>query len=1356
MARSEAPISVVSAFTGNWSRRKDSVAFVSLGCRHDIAAVAAQRARFARSQCHGEADPAGCGGDEPDAKSGIAFDARFSEGCACTEAGAVHGCLSWGRLASCCAHYSEVLRAAALRREAARRPLPGSTGARSGDQQHGRGASDGERGRPRALLWLDGLDLLAVAVATGACLCAGVVVVPVAPPRSSSRAELDRGKRAGELLDGRLQQSLTHLARAAARVLDVVKPSIIISTERSLGKLGPPASLCGASPWARTVETILLAPAEFWSLPPAPPDWQAPVVSDSSAWAVLQCTSGSTRRPRAVVLTHGNLAAACRNIVAGFAVDEVALLSWLPLYHDMGFIGHVAVPFWCAATGGQRCCSTLLPTQQFLSDPALWLLAAGATGCNVSGGPNFSYDLCTQHVTDDDLDNAEVDLSQWSVVYNGADRIAPATVGRFHGRFARWGLSTTAVPCYGLAEAVLYVSSCKYDASVPGGSGDACVAVAAKVGGGAGAADDDELPVLAPVERMPCGRASDFLELRIVSPTSCREVLREGEVGEVWLKGGAVSSVGYLDEPELTTMTFNGELHGAHRDGGGFLRTGDLGFLRRGQLYIVGRMRDSMQVRGRTHVSADLEETAFGSHVGLRPRSVAFLRDGDGEGNSVVLLQEVSRSLLRRLELGSSPDGARALAAMAHSMGDAARQAIAQRHGVVVDAVVLLRPGAVLTTTSGKVMRTATANAFLRGDLLQSTLLVVEAPKVTLVPTPPGAPVDEAGSLALAATVGWVFGGRADRAFVDRIADVRLCDAGLDSLQLVRLHGAFRARYGEAISLDDLTRMTSRELAALDRSTAPPEIGVDLAARCSEVWDTLVGDAWSSRTAVSSHTGQESPRHVLLTGATGFVGAFLLHHVLSVSDSRGVQVTCLVREVTGLSLRDRLQRNLSLYGLELSAELEARVHVVKGDVTQPNLGMECSRARDSLQRSIDVVIHCAAVDSFVQPYEVVARTNVDGTARVLAFAAGCEGIAHVAHISSCGAALAAQSAPTDRTRGLYNGYSQSKLVAEGLCARARADGAPVTAYRLGYLVDTTDAPVAEEDTVEQVLLLCADMRAVPSMPGATLDLCPVTFAVETVWRRVLASALGGPGSLGTTASSSSSGSSGESLTWGRRLGVEGVGGRLPGWLHRVHHPDPVPWRSVVSALLGAIESRDAAESPGRRGSIGSTTAEQNLAVITVLPLADWLKQARRGILDTVPATTWPSLGAIDSTGGDAAAGALGAGVTEGAGGAGGASVDVPSGGGGGASSRLGGSAEGGAVDASAASCCGAGRYSLLPLLSDALPAQLAVLFSAPGEEGGAGVHSAAGTAVESERGAESEVSPWTETSLTEYITSVLA
>lgn len=411
-------------------------------------------------------------------------------------------------------------------------------------------------------------------------------------------------------------------------------------------------------------------------------DWELPDGVEGADVALLQFTSGSTGDPKGVVVTHANLShnTACIERVYGLT-SQTPVGGWIPLYHDMGLMGQLLPALVLGAT------AVLLSPTAFAKRPRMWLQTISRHRVHYSASPDFGYELCLDRMTDADV--ATLDLSCWKVAANGSEPVIASTLRAFTERFSPVGFDGAAfTPSYGMAEATVYVSGepdpRPLTRSVSGAALEAGRLVAAS-------GDDDATEVV------NCGRPDDFT-CRVVDPVTLR-VLPEGEVGEIWLAGPSVGA-GYWGRPDATAEQF--EAHTAEGEGP-FLRTGDLGALVDGGLYVTGRAKEVVIIHGRNIYPQDVEHSIRAELRELASLSGAAFAVADDAGrDAMVVLHEVRG---RR-------DG-EALRSLMMSI----QQLVARDFGVVPSEVHLLRPGAVRKSTSGKVQRTTMRELHLAQEL---------------------------------------------------------------------------------------------------------------------------------------------------------------------------------------------------------------------------------------------------------------------------------------------------------------------------------------------------------------------------------------------------------------------------------------------------------------------------------------------------------------------------------------------------------------------------------------------------------------------------------------------------------------
>ncbi|QDU91227.1 Phthiocerol/phenolphthiocerol synthesis polyketide synthase type I PpsA [Pirellulimonas nuda] len=507
-------------------------------------------------------------------------------------------------------------------------------------------ARRGAQGEPVLLVFPEGIDFVS---ALFGCFYAGAIATPINPPRKNRKAAR---------LAAVVRDSGARMALVDATTLDLLRP------------------LIDADPLLAALEWVSLDAA-------AGGDAAEARLPDPHSPAFLQYTSGSTGQPKGVVVSHANLIENQRLIRAAFGQDEsIVVAGWLPAFHDMGLVGNLLHPL---ALGGSL---VFMPPLAFLQKPIRWLRAISDYGVTCTGGPDFALDLCVRETTQ--AERAGLDLSRLQVLFNGAEPVRAATVRAFTEAFAPYGFRPEALcPCYGMAETTLLVSGSRKTATprvvevdpqrlalgefVPTDASDARALV------GSGPVDANvRAAIVDPETGRPCG---------------------PGQIGEVWLAGPTVAA-GYWKNARATEEAFHAVL--ASDPTLRYLRTGDLGVLHDGELFVTGRLKDLLIVHGANHYPQDIEATAAGAHAAVAGCVGAAITVGE-ESEGVALVQEVQRQWLRRLPTDE--------------VAAAIVRAVAEEHQLEITRVTFVRPGAVPKTSSGKTQRRATRDLLLVGGL---------------------------------------------------------------------------------------------------------------------------------------------------------------------------------------------------------------------------------------------------------------------------------------------------------------------------------------------------------------------------------------------------------------------------------------------------------------------------------------------------------------------------------------------------------------------------------------------------------------------------------------------------------------
>jgi len=505
------------------------------------------------------------------------------------------------------------------------------------------------QGERALLLYPSGLEFI---TAFFGCLYAGVIAVPAYPPTK--------------------KQKLSRLRS----IVDNAEPKIVLTITSILAEIEKIGEYKNELVQLQSIstDTIIDNGRDFNFLP-----------VNSESLAFLQYTSGSTGNPKGVMVTHGNIIHNQQLIYQAFGHSEHSIgVSWLPLFHDMGLIGHVIHPIYAGVT------NILMPPVAFLQKPIRWLQAISKYRATTSGGPNFAYDLCVKKIKSEELTN--LDMSSWDLAFNGAEPVRAKTLAQFSEKFADCGFSYSSFyPCYGMAETTLFTTGCNKDRE-PLIQGVLAEELAKNL--------VVESEIASPESRVFVGCGRPYLDsiVMIVDPELLTPCDR-GQVGEIWVSGGSIAA-GYWDRPEATREIFQANLGTSEES---FLRTGDLGFFENNELFVTGRLKDLIIIRGRNHYPQDIELTVEHSHPALQENcSAAFSIEIDGS-ECLFVVCEVKRTELRKLNLDEI---------VAKIM-----VAVSTEHELEVHQFFLLRPGSIPKTSSGKIQRSGCKLGVLENSL---------------------------------------------------------------------------------------------------------------------------------------------------------------------------------------------------------------------------------------------------------------------------------------------------------------------------------------------------------------------------------------------------------------------------------------------------------------------------------------------------------------------------------------------------------------------------------------------------------------------------------------------------------------
>ncbi|MFO0707268.1 MAG: amino acid adenylation domain-containing protein [Nitrospira sp.] len=591
------------------------------------------------------------------------------------------------------------------------------------------------------LVYSRGLD---VVVAFWACLYAGIVAIPAPPPDPV-----------------RIRPSLPRLKS----IIEDARVTVVLGDADTIGQIQSNRADLGLSEAIPCVDTAA-------ALPQAISTWHESTTNPGTL-AYLQYTSGSTSAPKGVMVTHANMAAQARAVAsASQAEAESRWLTWLPYFHDYGLVHGVIAPVMLGNS------SYLFSPLTFLRRPIRWLEAISAYRITHSGAPNFAYELCAQALRNGKV--PDIDLSSWTVASCGAEPVRAATMAAFADRCAPFGFLRSALsPAYGLAEFTLLASL-----KQPGMNHSCLSLQAAALEAGRIVQEDSSRAGTRIV--VGCGVPAGDAKILIVDPQS-RLAMPPDHVGEIWLSGASAAS-GYWRRQEESEETFGARL--VDESAGPFLRTGDLGFIQDGELFITGRLKDLIIVRGRNLYPQDIELTAEQAHPSLRATGTAAFSIDVGRGEELIVVQELKRS---------------ADTSAVEEIVAAIRQTVAEQHEVHVAQVALIKAGSLPKTSSGKVQRRACRTAFLDKTLsLVHLSTAPEARDPDLSDPMRGVALTDMTRADLEQVVRAILAEQTGLS-PDRIdCNAPLAQLGLDSLMINMIRNRFEDRFGVSPSFVQL------------------------------------------------------------------------------------------------------------------------------------------------------------------------------------------------------------------------------------------------------------------------------------------------------------------------------------------------------------------------------------------------------------------------------------------------------------------------------------------------------------------------------------------------------------------------
>jgi thioester reductase-like protein len=834
-----------------------------------------------------------------------------------------------------------------------------------------------------------------------------------------------------------LRSSGARVAAASKALLSLLSDKLAPIQEESglqLMSLGHPSSQLEPRP---------LPPSP---LPPLPPD----------GLACLQYTSGSTKAPKAIAVSHGNL---LHNLLEGYLkphpdVHAHSYVIWAPFFHNVGLLS-LLMPLVSATP------LIVMRPIDFRTQPIRWFQLIHQYRAEGTFGPHSAYVYCCKAIAKEELRG--LDLSCLKYALNGAEPIDAPSLLEFAEKFADTGFRLECfVSGYGLGECTSGAASARphvVHKHIDAGElrKNRFVEVAADHPGAK--------------HVLSVGEAGADLDLAIIEPES-RSRCARGEIGEICIRGRSVA-VGYWNDPAATEETFGVRL----ADGsGGWLRTGDLGSLSDGQLFVTGRMKEVIIINGHNFYPSDIEASLRQNIPALREsRVVTFAFQERGKERVICCVEQAP---------GSTSGVERFTRRIAEE--------VARLYEFAPEDVLIVPEGALPRTPNGKLQNLRTRELYLDGRLpilARLTSNGSEDPETDRAPAE-AADADEAGLLDIL------------QAVLQR-PSIRLDDnfflLGGDSIGIAHVANRIRERFGIEVPIKYLVEgPTARQVARLLRDFRRTGGFGGLAVTAEELRrecsldPTIVPGAYPE--------SLPSPRRILVTGGTGFVGAYLIRDLLLGTDAT---IFCHVRAATPEGGLARLRENLAFYDLWQEA-FSARLVPVLGDLSQPLLGIE-KRRFDELALELDVIYHSGALLNFVYPYSRLKATNVGGTEECLRLA--CAGKAKLFHhVSSFSVfdnpshfdRVAREDDPLSDPAGYLLGYSESKWVAEKLVRAAFDRGLQGAIYRLGEVSGSTRTGICKTtDAVIRLLMASIQAGVLPEGPRR-FHLTPVDYVSRAV------------------------------------------------------------------------------------------------------------------------------------------------------------------------------------------------------------------------------------------------------------------
>lgn len=693
--------------------------------------------------------------------------------------------------------------------------------------------------------------------------------------------------------------------------------------------------------------------------------------------AFLQYTSGSTGTPKGVMITHNNLMANEKSIKSIYKNSEESIVvGWLPLIHDMGLIGKALQPLYLGVP------LIFMSPLHFMQKPIRWLRAISKYRATLSGGPNFAYDLCVNKI--DIKDTVDLDLSCWKTAFNGAEPVRNKTVERFTRKFAACGLPADShMAVYGLAEATLIVT---------------------------GTQRDKTLKVDESTNYMSCGVSESCDTVKVVNPETYLEVT-EGCEGEIWVNGPSIAK-GYWNRPEATRETFKANINNGTLE---YLRTGDTGFVRDGEIYITGRIKDVIIIHGKNYHAEDIE-WSVNDVEGVRAGCVAAFSVEEEGHEKVILIAGVSNSDEAEMS----------------NIVTKIRSSVYGEHQLHLDHVVFIKPKDLPITTSGKVQRKLSRQMYLDGEfhILLDHCVKSSGVKGDVCPNKiekfvaAGTPAER----ELTAIWGDILGIPADK---------------------IGINDNFFELGGSSLTMLELATRLNVMMELLFRY---PTISGYLYRTSEYEFPNVVEDIYLPPMNINNKL-QGTTGISLITGGTGFFG---LHFLKAMMQRTTDTFVLLVRGKTEESIQKKFDTAVSYFNMEKTID-RSRVILIQGDLSKNHVGIPDDRYQWVCEW-VDKIYHIGSHVNNWLPYEGIREINVDGTRSLL-------GLARTGRAKEFNYTSTSTFSPKKEDKTIfeesdsidpdeinrYFGYDISKYASEEMCKLARKDGIVCNIYRLVWV-----------------------------------------------------------------------------------------------------------------------------------------------------------------------------------------------------------------------------------------------------------------------------------------------------------------